>query len=463
MRSEGYIAEGFTGCGASRPADEGPAEDPHCSRRLDRRAVLRNALAVGALGCSGVATAETGDPLAGEALFADVRRYAAFGDHQTATEADHRTSEWLNAELGRAGLKSRLSPWTHQQFFIVRQGLRLEGGGEIASFPLWWPSPTGPDPVRAPLADLQGAGALSGKIAVVGVPPVVGASILPGGDIGRFVVEAARRKAVGLVIVTRDPAGDIVALNAMSGLSQWPIPVICVGGRDEARLQQAVTRGEPAELLIDGRIDYAATAYEVIGELRRGPRRVVVTTPSSGWFQCAGERGPGIALWLGLARWAARQRNDISYTFVASSGHEMESMGVRHFMGSGAPPAADTISWIHLGAGIATYAYRFGPDGPVRLSAASAERRLMTNTSSFMPHLKAQFDGLPGLSPHLASAPGGEMVVMARQGYKVWGFAGGSAFHHMPGDRPERITGPEILEPVARATAAALAAIVKSS
>jgi hypothetical protein len=52
------------------------------------------------------------------------------------------------------------------------------------------------------------------------------------------------------------------------------------------------------------------------------------------------------------------------------------------------------------------------------------------------------------------------MILMARSGYKVWGFAGGSAFHHMRSDTPERITGPSILEPVARATAAALADIL---
>jgi hypothetical protein len=51
------------------------------------------------------------------------------------------------------------------------------------------------------------------------------------------------------------------------------------------------------------------------------------------------------------------------------------------------------------------------------------------------------------------------MVLMASEGYRVWGFAGGSAFHHMPGDLPERITGPELLQPVARAIAGALSEI----
>ena len=71
-------------------------------------------------------------------------------------------------------------------------------------------------------------------------------------------------------------------------------------------------------MILDGKYQADAEAYEVIGKLNRGKKLVVVTTPSSGWFQCAGERGAGVALWLGLARWAARQKTDFSYQFVAS-------------------------------------------------------------------------------------------------------------------------------------------------
>ena len=56
----------------------------------------------------------------------------------------------------------------------------------------------------------------------------------------------------------------------------------------------------------------------------------------------------------------------------------------------------------------------------------------------------------------LTERPGGEMSYMASRGYQVWGLAGLCALHHMPIDLPARITGPELLEPVARASAQAL-------
>jgi hypothetical protein len=423
--------------------------------KLSRRRLMIAAGSAAALASE--ASAGPSDPLSGEALFADVVRYAGFGDHRTASEADHRTSEWLAEELSLAGLRTKLSPWTCQQFDLRSHRL-LMNGEEIVSFPLWWPATTGPEAVTAPLAS-AGAADLSGRIGFMALGPVRGASVLPGDDIGRAVTAAARKQARALVIATRSPAGEVVALNAMSGLSPWPIPVLLTGGREEERLTAAAAAGTLAVVSIEGELDYAAKAGEVIGEIERGPERVVVSTPSSGWFRCAGERGPGIALWLALARWAAGRQGGPSFTFVASSGHELESLGIRHFAGHGAPPPANVRTWLHLGAGIATYDYEFGSAGPRRLERVNPARRLMTNAADYVPLLTRRFAHLEGLSPSLTDQPGGEMILMAREGYRVWGFAGGSAYHHMPGDLPERITGPELLEPVARAIVGALSEI----
>jgi len=428
-------------------------------KKFDPRTVLRAATGAAAIGFAvlgvGPSFAESAgaDPLSGERLYADVVKYSSFGDHRTATEADVNTSKWLAEELRKSGLEVELSPWTHQQFFINDHHLILNGT-EIKSFPLWWPTSTGPEPIVAPLAlfDEDGKrGALAGKIGVGSIPRERGSSIIAGNGIGDAVVSASRQGAKALLMVTESPTGEIVGLNAMAGLRQWPIPVLCVGQRDERRLRKAAMKGAEASFLLDGYLDYNATAYEVVGRLKRGKNHVVISTPSSGWFQCAGERGPGIALWLAIARWAADSDSDTSYTFVASSGHEMEAMGIRHFAGHGAPPPDEVGTWLHLGAGIATYDYEFGPDGAKKLNRPNPRRRLMTNQEKLMPLLEKNFGGMPGLRPILSETPGGEMILMAREGYEVWGFAGGSAYHHMPGDVPERITGPELLEPVARA------------
>lgn len=424
---------------------------------LTRRHVMAASLAL--VASPDAAAAPAADPFSGEALYRDVVRYAAFGDHRTATAPDLATSEWLADELRKAGLKARLSPWTHQQFHLRAAGLKVDGR-DYDSFPLWWPAPTGPTGLAAPLMEAEQDGSLKGRVALVTARRVPGASLRAGGDVNAAIGQVIRRGAAGAVLVTRDPSGELVALNAMAGLSRWDIPVLCVGQRDETALRSAARAGAVASLLVDGDYDYAARAYEVIGTLQRGTRTVVVSTPTSGWFTCAGERGPGVALWLALARAAVADRRH-SYVFVGSSGHEMEAIGLRHFLGAGAPAPAEVVTWLHLGAGIATYGYDFGPSGPVRMAGVNPARRLMTDQPGLMGLLEHEFAGLPGLRPTLDDTPGGEMVLMARQGYPVWGFAGGSAFHHMRSDTPERVTGPELLEPVARATQRALTRILQ--
>ena len=166
-----------------------------------------------------------------------------------------------------------------------------------------------------------------------------------------------------------------------------------------------------------------------------------------------------MALWLALARWAAARNSDTSYLFVASSGHELDYAGMRGFLAHSAPSPKEVTTWLHLGAGIATYDYRQSNGKFEKLTTPSPMRRLYTNRAPWAPVLRQAFRDLADLQPIVTDSPAGEMALMSQQGYGVWGFAGGNPLHHMPGDRAERITGPELLEPVARAVVEALLAI----
>ena len=47
---------------------------------------------------------------------------------------------------------------------------------------------------------------------------------------------------------------------------------------------------------------------------------MVLSTPRSGWFTCAGERGPGIALWMALLPWMAKTLTRHDIVVVTASG-----------------------------------------------------------------------------------------------------------------------------------------------
>ena len=433
------------------------------NKGLTRRELLAGGmLALGATALPGIGLARTEADafLKGENLYRDVVAYANLGEHRTATEADVKTSRWLADELRRAGLKVQLHPFKLRQFFPAKIELKV-GGRDVKPFPLWWPTPTGAEPIVAPLAAAgpnPPAGLLKGKIALVKIPQPPGASIVPNSIVHRTLAPIWASGALAVVGVTEVATGEIFALNAMAGPDPWPLPLLAVGQSDEAMLYKAAAQGASTSLLLDGSYDDKAEAFEVVGKLERGKNLVIVSTPSSGWFRCAGERGPGVALWLALARGAAARKSDTSFIFVASSAHELNGLGIKHFIEQVAPKPEAVKCWLHLGAGIATYEYKTEGGKLEKLSTASPMRRLYS-APQFAPALTEAFAALPDLKPIVTDKPGGEMVLMARQGYPFFGFAGGSTFHHMPGDLPERSTGPELLEPVARSLVKALAAI----
>lgn len=391
--------------------------------------------------------------MCGEALYQDIVTYCGFGNHRTATEADRKTAEWLAARLDECGVAVELHPYRLTQFFLEGYGLTVDGK-TVDSFPLWPPQMTGPTPLKAPLTlapkdppTTGKADDFAGKIVLADVP-VRGASVTPRTGHVEIVQALVSAGAEGIIAITPSPMGEVVALNSMRGTEPWPVPILLVGSKDVPALTEAAKRGAVAEILIQGLHDPNAVSNEVVGRLNRGPETIVVSTPYSGWFRCAGERGPGVALFLAVARWAAAQKDGPSYVFVASSAHELNALGIRSFVQEQAPGPERVKSWLHLGAGIATYEYEASGGVVRRLAQPSRLRRLMTNDPALAPVLEKHFGEMPGLKPIISDRPGGEMALMARMGYKVWGFAGASAFHHLPGDLPERVTGPELLEPV---------------
>ena len=308
-------------------------------------------------------------PLSGAKLYEDVISYYNLGEHRTASEADLRTSQWLLEQLRASGLKATFQSFSLRQFF-VRQTRLTVGEKSIRAFPLWFPRSTGPGPIIGKLALFERNAvpeSLRGKIGLVGFPASAGTAVQKGSIHSEVILAAARRGASAVVAITESATKEIVALNSPAGAEPWPIPVVLVGSRDEPALMAAVRSSIQVSLLLEGQDDLEAKAKNVIARVDRGKDLIVVSTPQSGWFRCAGERGPGIALFLGLARWASRRPAGASFLFVSTSGHELGGVGMRAFLKDLAPQPDRVRCWIHLGAGIATYLWEETPTGLKRL------------------------------------------------------------------------------------------------
>lgn len=427
-----------TGAGLLLMLADTLAEGKRKSARKGKRAAKRDSARVRV----------SSGPISGESLFRDVISYYNIGEHRAGTEADLQTSDWIARELRTAGVPSTFQRFTFPQFFPSEVGI-VAGGNPVRAFPLWRPKATGPIPINSQLVAFDpqnNARAVEGRIALVRFRSDV-LSALSREQI-ELVTAAAKARAAAIVAMTESQTGEIVALNVTPAVERWPVPVVLVGARDDHLLDAAVKKKMPVSLLLNGKDEPRAEARNVIGRISRGEKLIVVSTPQSGWFRCAAERGPGVALFLGLARWAAKLQSGPGYLFVSTSGHELGGLGIQAFLNEFALRREQVLCWLHLGAGIAAFAWEETASGPRRLREADSRRSLMASPE-LLPQLSESFAGQPGLTP-TAGRSVGELEFIFKAGYRAFGIAAAHRFHHTPADSPE-MTGPELLEPVATA------------
>ena len=407
----------------------------------------RRELAAGAaLAGLPVSAFASADPLSGAALYADVKTYAGFGEHRTGTAGDEAVTAWLERELRAAGYAVERQGFDYPVFSLQTAAVEL-AGRRIEAFPVWTPRA---GVVAAPLSVAPRPGA----IVVMSFPYGTGAPLEASAVYRTPVATAIAAGAAGVVIVTENPLGELVAYNALPNAPPWPVPVVGVAGRQGAALEAAAEGGADVRLRIAGGL-HAGRAENVIARRRGRGKPLVISTPKSGWFTCAGERGSGIAIWLGLARRLAT-RADLGLMLVAASGHEFDGYGGRLFAEHLAPKPAEARGWVHIGANVASYDFALRDGAITRLDHPQAGRRLAVS-EALLPAAREAFAGQVGyqqpVDVEVHGAPG-ELAEYQRRGYRpLVGVVGLHPLHHTRRDLPDA-TGPAVLEPVARGLAA---------
>jgi hypothetical protein len=254
-----------------------------------------------------------------------------------------------------------------------------------------------------------------------------------------------------------NPADDRFAYNVTQEDAPWPVPVIVVGAKARATFERAHASGAPVTFDVAGHYERNVSGRNVIAEtgIGRGPT-IVVSTPMTGWYSCVCERGPGIANFLALARIAAAEKWPAHFVFIATAGHEIGHGGMELFLKDGAPPPKETLAWIHFGSSNACYAFAEG----ARTNRPEEERYLVLSKSAVALTDEA-FVAVAAKRLVTEKQAVGELRDVHAAGYANFlGMAGRHQTFHTPAD-DLTATGPEILEPVARAFVDAVRKIVE--
>jgi len=288
-----------------------------------------------------------------------IQTYDGQGVHRTATIVDNASADWLRQLAAVAGGDAHLSSFPLRQVniqaaYIEADGKRIEG---VPFFDGGFTGDTG-------MVGTLGSPDSMADIALV----TINSSGI--GTEGR-ALENLRRSGThrAIVAVTTTETAGLTLSNASAFANPYGVPVLQVASENQAKLTELAASG--------ARITYVAAANRnsseamnvVVNVAGRRPdlAPVVVMTPRSGWWQCASERGGGLACWMESIRAVSAAKPLRPALFIASSGHELGHYGLDAFLKEHPALIKDAAAWIHLGANIGA------AGGQIRLQASDDE------------------------------------------------------------------------------------------
>lgn len=343
----------------------------------------------------------------GDKAYQIVRFFSGMGIHRTGTQGDRKTSRWLGSELTVLGAEVSFQTFPYHHFDAE---LSVQIAGRSLQADALYYSFTGQRNLRNP---------------AIGVVDAHADEAVISRDICGMVATSKADGRDGLVLATRCPTGDLCAINREHGMD-LDFPVVLVA---EDNLNAIQNIG--ADIFFTGSVG-KGVAKNVIARFPgpTGARRVVVTTPISGWFRCAGERGCGVAVAIFLSK---RLSKSFAVDLLLTSGHELGSRG-GYFLAESYASEPECV--IHLGSCIANFDAKM-------TCICSADSVTVGRIAGALKRL----DIKPTIPSDHANAENwvGESACWASKKWPMLSIAGLAPHFHACGDLPEAVTTPGLL------------------
>ena len=373
-----------------------------------------------------------------ESVRKDLERYISFGIKASGSTGDNACGAWLQAELQCQGFEIRQQSFSVPYFNARRSELAIDGYTACV-IPHGIVVQSSQQGVTGRLVRIDPSIAivapLSDAIALIDLPHSRWVSALQK-PIRDGVSAAITHGARAVAIITNGPTQKAVALNTDGTKPMFNVPVAILAPDQAFPFLFAAMHGGRASLLLTGE-GGQRDAFNFCGSLDRGKGKwIVVSTPRSGWFTCAGERGPGVAIWLALARWAPIAFPNHNLAFICNSAHEYEYLGADQAIHDMAQSPDVTTMWLTLGASIAARDWQSLLPPLLPLPSADPQRYLVVSPD-ILDKAKRAFSGQSGIeSPYTTDRfTAGELTPIHNAGYRpVAGFFGAHRFLHTQDD-----------------------------
>lgn len=364
----------------------------------------------------------------GDSLYKLVEEYSEMGYHRVGTQVDSATNDWFAKELKqRGGTVSRQA----FEFDRYKSDATVTLNNKlIPSIPLYY----------------EGIGSVQSNT------PFTASCIIKEKDrtsdaANAAIAKAKKAQAEIAVIATVNKLGELAVPNRYPKIGSG-LPVVLVPGRYAEELKNGTINVEFDAEIVQGISENIVAAFNNPKQIKP----IIVTTPLSGWFNCAGERATGIAVALQLAEKLAEEYPVI---VVGAPGHEiLHHIGVESFLANN---KIDASLIIHLGANVAT-GIKDTATGKLKLAPGVSNPNLIPDAgrAAFVRMDKTKFSAI-ALSlekieltavlnpPHW----NGEAALWSEYSTApLMSFTGIAPIFHTPSDIPENATNAELLQEV---------------
>lgn len=288
------------------------------------------------------------EPSEQELRIADViRQYSAQGYHRTGTAVDTVSGAWLSDRIQDLGVPAFMDPITLDRVEILYASFQFDGI-QVDGVPLF----------DCHYSDVNG---ITGTLGPLGSYADIGVVMLPPSTSSAAhnqldeIRRTNRHRAIVIVSDTSYPSDGIATLNAENFSAPVGPPTLQIANAHWDALQREMSRGAQATVVAFCERG-AAKAYNVSARINgRDPdlAPIVITTPRSGWWRCASERGGGIAVFMEIIHTLIERPPTRDVIFTANSGHELGHLGLNLMLRENPALAKDAAMWIHLGASFA--------------------------------------------------------------------------------------------------------------
>ena len=277
-----------------------------------------------------------------------VQAFDGQGNHRTATEGDIAAGHWLAGETRKAGVEAVLESFSLSRVdpracYVSTSTRRVDG------VPLFD-------------ANFTDEGGISGRLGPLGSDAEIGLTESepsrltdPGSESRRAVlneVRQSRHKAV--VLITRGSRPGLFLLNAPAFTKPFGPPTLQVSSAEAGWLHEQARA--LAEVTFVAKADrtpaQASNVTANIAGTDPSLAPIVVSTPRSGWWRCAGERGGGLACWLEAVRTLAHLKPKRDCLFASFTGHEISWLGMQDYLRRRPDLVKRAHLWLHFGANI---------------------------------------------------------------------------------------------------------------